>query len=310
MKPSFSLIVFTVSSGAGYGLFMLVVAYAWFGSEPLDLWERSIALMLALLLIVIGLFSSVFHLANKKNGWRAFIRIRSSWLSREAVFAVLFFVPAVLYLAGVFLEGAHGAAWVSVSGIVAALLAVVTVFSTGMIYASLKTIRQWHNPLVPVNYLLLALASGGVLLCAIRAISSNAYENLVALTLVLLVAALLVKLVYYFWIGIPAGANINTALAMNRARIRLLDVGHSHGTFLTDEFGKRVSRTLSYLLRGWVLVAVYVLPMLLLKPDAENAAMHAWLALLIMFTGLLTERWLFLAEGQHVVNLYHGRQRT
>ncbi len=82
--------------------------------------------MLALLLIVIGLFSSVFHLANKKNGWRAFIPIRSSWLSREAVFAVLFFVPAVLYLAGVFLEGAHGAAWVSVSGIVAALLAVVT----------------------------------------------------------------------------------------------------------------------------------------------------------------------------------------
>jgi DMSO reductase anchor subunit len=29
-----------------------------------------------------------------------------------------------------------------------------------------------------------------------------------------------------------------------------------------------------------------------------------------MFAGLLVERWLFLAEGQHVVNLYHGRQRT
>ena len=26
--------------------------------------------------------------------------------------------------------------------------------------------------------------------------------------------------------------------------------------------------------------------------------------------GLLLVRWLFFAEGQHVVNLYHGRQRT
>lgn len=33
-------------------------------------------------------------------------------------------------------------------------------------------------------------------------------------------------------------------------------------------------------------------------------------AVLSMFLGLLIERWLFLSEGQHLVNLYHGRQRT
>ena len=40
----------------------------------------------------------------------------------------------------------------------------VTLWCTGMIYASLPTIRAWHQPLVAPIYLLLALATGGVLL--------------------------------------------------------------------------------------------------------------------------------------------------
>ena len=35
----------------------------------------------------LGLLSSVLHLANPKNAWRSFSRFRTSWLSREAVFA-------------------------------------------------------------------------------------------------------------------------------------------------------------------------------------------------------------------------------
>ena len=37
-----------------------------------------------------------------------------------------------------------------------------TVVSTGMIYAALKPIRQWHDPLVVPVYLLFALATGAV----------------------------------------------------------------------------------------------------------------------------------------------------
>jgi DMSO reductase anchor subunit len=308
MKPSFSLIVFTVLAGAGYGLFMLSVAHAWFAAVPLSRDERSVAVIIALLLVITGLGSSVLHLANKRNGWKAFSRIRTSWLSREAAFSVIFFAPAVLYLAGTWPSGEPVAPWIEAAGVLGLLLALATVFSTGMIYASLKTIRQWHSPLVPVNYVLLALASGGVLLSAIRAFMSGQATRIVPLTLVLLGAALLVKLVYYFWIGKPAGTGINTALAMPRAQVRLLDVGHSHGTFLTEEFGRRVPRLLSWVLRGWVIVAVYLVPLALL-PRLQTQAVWALAAVLVMLAGLLTERWLFLAEGQHVVNLYHGRQR-
>lgn len=42
----------------------------------------------------------------------------------------------------------------------------------------------------------------------------------------------------------------------------------------------------------------------------EGAAVYAIMALVAGFVGIFLERWLFLIEGQHVVNLYHGRQRT
>ena len=50
-----------------------------------------------------------------------------------------------------------------------ALCAIVTLYTTGMIYASLRTIRQWHQPLTAPIYIALGLASGAVLLNAAAA---------------------------------------------------------------------------------------------------------------------------------------------
>ena len=42
---------------------------------------------------------------------------------------------------------------------------------------------------------------------------------------------------------------------------------------------------------------------------AATAAV-AWLAAMVCLAGLLAERWLFFAEAQHTVRLYHGAPRT
>ena len=60
--------------------------------------------LIALGLIVFGLLSSTFHLANPKNAWRAFSRFRTSWLSREGVFAVVFMPLALIYLASIWFD--------------------------------------------------------------------------------------------------------------------------------------------------------------------------------------------------------------
>jgi DMSO reductase anchor subunit len=53
-----------------------------------------------------------------------------------------------------------------------------------------------------------------------------------------------------------------------------------------------------------------VLPVLLLMLMGTESTIAAWLALIVAFVGVYVERWLFFAEARHVVNLYHGAQRT
>jgi len=163
MHPAFSVIFFTVASGAGFGLFSLLFIADFFklgGGFNQD--QLVAGGLMAMALVVFGLLSSTFHLANPKNAWRAFSRFRTSWLSREGVFAVIFMPLALIYLASIMFDAPQ---WLRVSsGFLTAVLAWITVFSTGMIYACLKTIRQWNTPLVPANYLALGYASGSLLL--------------------------------------------------------------------------------------------------------------------------------------------------
>lgn len=306
MNPAFSVLIFTVTSGAGYGLItLLVIAHL---SGLLQAQDSSVILSagcLALVLITVGLLSSTLHLANPKNAWRAFSRFRTSWLSREGVFAVLFYPLALLYLGCIWINGAEFDLFAQLVGMSTALLALVTLFSTSMIYASLKTIRQWNTSLTPLNYLVLGLMSGALCLAAIQMAMTDASPGLLQqLALGLVVLGAVVKLIYLFWIGKPAGSTINTATGFTQARVRLLDVGHTADTFLTNEFGYEVAANKLLRLRGLMLLLTFVLPFALLTMAmALPAAMTA-------LTGLLLERWLFFAEARHVVRLYHGAQCT
>ena len=77
--------------------------------------------------------------------------------------AVATYVPAgLLALGWVLLERADGI--FALLALLTAVCAVVTLYTTGMIYASLRTIRQWHQPLTAPIYIALGLASGAVLL--------------------------------------------------------------------------------------------------------------------------------------------------
>ncbi|MFP4615199.1 MAG: dimethyl sulfoxide reductase anchor subunit family protein [Thiohalorhabdus sp.] len=312
MKPAFSVILFTVASGAGFGLIMLAILFDLFGlGGGLDRDSLLAAGGLAFVLISVGLLASTAHLANPKNAWRSFSRFRTSWLSREGVFAVLFYPFFLLYLLGVYVGGGTTPGWALFFGLVAFLLGLVTLFSTGMIYASLKTIRQWSSPLVPVNYITKALMTGILLLYALGLAELSPVGSMIALAAALILLAAVVKSVYYFWMAQPAGPTINTATGFTRAKVQILDPGHSYGTFLTHEFGYQASPALTKALKVGVYVFAYILPLVLLWPAAEapgSAAM--WVAAISSLAGAAMERWLFFAEARHVVNLYHGAQAT
>lgn len=311
MHPAFSVIFFTVSSGAGFGLFALLYLADLFGmGGGLSMEGKLVAGLLALVLIAAGLTSSLFHLANPINAWRAFSRFRTSWLSREGVFAMAFFPLAMIYLGAVWLSIPELEAVRLIAGGLATLLAWITLFSTGMIYACLKTIRQWNSPLVPASYFVLGHFTGALLLLAIAS-QSNAMPNAyVMLTLALLTVAAALKAVYYFWISKPgATSTIKTATGFTRGTVRLLDAGHTHGTFLTEEFGFQIARAYAVALKIFVFVAGFLLPALFITLAPAHDLNWAILAAVVFaLIGMIAERWLFFAEARHVINLYHGAQ--
>ncbi len=272
--------------------------------------ELAIGGFIALGLIIFGLLSSTFHLANPKNAWRAFNRFRTSWLSREGVFAVMFMPLALIYLASIWFEAPT---WLrDTSGFLAAILAWITVFSTGMIYACLKTIRQWNTPLVPANYLALGYASGSLLLLLGAVVSGLDTLPYIAMSALIMSIAAVLKAIYYFWIGSPGlSPTINTATGLTRAKVKLLDTGHTHGTFLTQEFGFQIARQKAGLLKVVVFVLGFALPglMLVWVFNQHGGQMAAIVAVVAGLVGASVERWLFFAEARHVVNLYHGAQR-
>lgn len=311
MHPAFSVIFFTVASGAGFGLFsLLFIADVFKLGGGFSREQLVIGGIFALGLIVFGLLSSTLHLANPKNAWRAFNRFRTSWLSREGVFAVTFMPLALIYLVSVWFDAPT---WLrDASGFLAAILAWITVFSTGMIYACLKTIRQWNTPLVPANYLALGYASGSLLLLLGAVVSGLETLPYIAMSALIMSIAAVLKAIYYFWIGSPGlSPTINTATGLTRAKVKLFDTGHTHGTFLTQEFGFQMARQKAGLLKVVVFVLGFGLPGLMLvwvfnQQGGQTAALIAAVAGL---AGAAVERWLFFAEARHVVNLYHGAQR-
>ena len=314
MHPAFSVIFFTVASGAGYGLFILMALGYILGFVEFDKGVTLVGGLLSLALISAGLLSSTLHLANPKNAWRAFFRFRTSWLAREGVFAVLFYPVALLFLLGLWvnLEAGVYNGFVAFIGVAASLLALATLFSTGMIYGCLKTIRQWNTALTPTNYLLLGLATGGVLFVLVLAWNGKPTLVMASLSLALLTIAAISKAIYYFWVRTVIGPTINTATGFTRAQVRLLDTGHTAGTFLTDEFAYFAPAKLLLALRIMVFVAGFFIPLMLLgfMVLGSQASGLAFLAMLSSFIGIGAERWLFFAEAKHVIRLYHGAQHT
>lgn len=313
MHPAYSVILFTTLSGNGYGLLFLLSVLGASGGLAADRWLGFAGFAIAFALITAGLLSSMLHLGHPERAWRAVSRWRSSWLSREGVMALLTYVPAGLFAIGwVFFEEAGGL-W-GVCGIAAALGAVLTVYCTAMIYASLTTIRQWYNEWVVPVYLVLALAGGALWLHVLALAFGVARPGFGWLALAALGAGLAAKAGY--WRSIDRARRSLTpgdATGLGRyGTVRQWEAPHTQTNYLMREMGYQVARRHARILRWFAAAMGFVVPALLTA--AAMAVGGAWgaavavVAVLTGFAGILVERWLFFAEAQHAVTLYYGAQ--
>ena len=289
MHPAPSVILFSVLSGAGFGLlFYLGLGFAHESGTLAFLWWG-----LGYSLAIIGLLASTFHLGNPKRAWRAFTQWRTSWLSREAWTSV----AALLLLAPMALSDWLELGWPRQTGWLGGILALVTVFTTSMIYTQIKAVPRWHHWLTPVMFLSFALAGGALL-------AGQSFAPV-------LLAVLVVVLLAIWQVGdgqfARAAQTLGTATGLDRiGEVTVFEQAHTAGNYLLREMIFVVGRKHAQKLRGIALAAATIVPAVLLALSGEIWAFA--LAAICHLAGALAARWLFFAEAEHVVGLFYGKR--
>ncbi|HQU50952.1 MAG TPA: dimethyl sulfoxide reductase anchor subunit [Casimicrobiaceae bacterium] len=139
-----------VAGGAGSGLVLVSVASG-AGGRP-----TAIALVAGLALVGIGLFAVWLEIGRPLRALNVFANPRTSWMSREAIAAL---VLGAFALAGAW---AHltGSALAPSLGYAAALAALVFAWCQGRILRAAKGIPAWRSPVMPALIVATALAEG------------------------------------------------------------------------------------------------------------------------------------------------------
>ncbi|MEQ1950512.1 dimethyl sulfoxide reductase anchor subunit family protein [Mesorhizobium yinganensis] len=306
MHPAFSIIVFTTLSGLGYGL----AAILGLGVLDPSALATKLAYLGALVLIGAGLMSSTLHLGNPQRAWRALSQWRSSWLSREGVMALLTFVPLLWSAWATVVESRY----IPSAGLLGTAGAALTVYCTGMIYASLRSVQAWHTPLTPLCFLLFGL-SGGLILASLAGTAGGG--NGLWLTLSAVAATLVAWIAKTAWrrrmLTLRPLSTPETATGLGSiGKVRLFERPHINENYLTREMGFVIARKHAAKLGRISFLAGGVLPVLLLLAAAAfsafpvaSAAIIAC-ATLLHYAGIFLERWLFFAEARHAVMNYYG----
>ncbi len=307
MHPAYSVLFFTTASGAGYGLLALLGLVGFNHGQASSLWFALVSMAIALGLITAGLLSSTLHLGHPERAWRAFSQWRSSWLSREGIAAVATYVPALIF--GLVWSGLYEApALIAPLGIITAILCAVTVFATGKIYATLNTIRAWNQPLTVPVYLAFALATGSAVLMVIATVFGRFQVAQLVIAVIALVLVALLK--FFYWRAIdtaPRDRTMANATGLGEG-VRQWEVPHTATNYIQKEMGFVIARKHAQSLRRLVFLLLALVAvcygLCLISP---------WFSLpaaAIILVAAFVERWLFFAEGEHVVTLYYGNQQV
>jgi DMSO reductase anchor subunit len=203
--------------------------------------------------------------------------------------------------------------WIGACGMLAAVGAALTVYCTGMIYASLKPIREWRHPLVPAVYLGFALMTGALLLHALLMLANAPQPWAGALAFVATALALGLKAAYWRTIARAApGPSPESATGLGRfGAVRQLEPPHTETNYLLSEMGYQVARRHAVRLRRYLCLlggGAALLTLLALPASGAVAILGALLAALSGLLAVVIERWLFFAEATHTVTLYYGRR--
>jgi DMSO reductase anchor subunit len=179
-----------------------------------------------------------------------------------------------------------------------------------MIYAAVKFLQEWSNPLTVVNYFVLGTASGFT--CATVYASWQDVEPelvhffggwAIALTVLGLVTrgfSLLRNA------RIKYKSTVQTAIGIRHTQVQQKAMGFMGGSYNTREYNHGKSFTFLKSVKWIFLLLAFVVPVALLSIGvATGHTALLLLAFMTQYVGLLFERWFFFAQANHPQNLYY-----
>jgi len=234
----------------------------------------------------LALGASLFHLGRPHLAWRAVLGLRTSWLSREAIGFAFFAKLCALYAVGKAVElwpelpGAQELRAITPGvGAVTAVLGVLSVFASVMVYAATRR-AHWRGSLTGFKFFATTLLLGAASVYAVGAATEPGGHAHAAPLLVVVVVTTLGKSLFEGSMLLARRARQHTA----EKRMALL---------LTRELGKLTALRFACAALGGL-----VLPGVLwsaASPSTLPALGGAMLAFLL--AGELAERWSFFAAA-------------
>jgi len=157
-----SLITFTILAQMAVGaMWAAGILHAWVTRQTGANVADSLidpALPIIAPIMIVAMLASFFHLGTPINAWRALANIRSSWLSREILFTILFTGTSLVFMVMQWFEIGSTELRTAIA-VAPALCGLGLIISMANVY-QLRTVPAWNTRLTLVSFFITACLLG------------------------------------------------------------------------------------------------------------------------------------------------------
>lgn len=178
-----------------------------------------------------------------------------------------------------------------------------------MIYACIKFLQEWSNPLTVINYFLFGTASGFTLATALASYLGLAEQTqffggwAIALTVLVFITR---SASLYRNSRIKHKSSIQTAIGVRHNKIEQKSQGAMGGSFNTREYFHGKTAMFLKSIKFIFMILVFPVPVLLLSSAISTGNTEVLIAaFVVQYLGLIAERWFFFAQANHPQNIYY-----
>lgn len=297
MRPATPLLVLTIGQGLAGGIAVGLAALMWMGRLTPE--EAAILVLIALGTAAVGGMGSFFHMHNLKAARYVMRRLKTSWLSREALTTALFGgLLAVLAVWTVFDGPGTSSVGYRIVLVITALAGLVAMWVTAMLYATIPAVLSWHTPVTVLNFMLVGIASGvGITAGWV----SGAQQLWVGFAMWLALTAVVKWLHWGHFRRAHGQIRAETGTGLPFSPYRLQDTGTSKPPYRTQtQVWPVIHPALLRTVKIWTVSWFFAIPLAgVLVWQTAGWGGARWFLPIGALLGVITERWLFFADATH-----------